>query len=355
MTSPVTEQRAQIEPTPPPAGRGVAATLVATCMAFVGVVVAQAALGADDPLVVGIAAYAVFVITLMVAKRATRGRTKASTAVPLRPPPRGPAVPDPTSDGRHDVIDLTESEPVVSRAVPGPERTDLAPDGERPLRRRTVGAADLGDAAFALLGAVALVAIQRAVTGSPSALGTAILLYVAFLAVFAVLVRCRADVEAAIDRIMILLFWSAAVVVVAVVVWMMVFLLQKGLPGLTAGFFTEDLSKVGPLNPGGGAMHAIIGTIQQVGIATIIVVPIAVLTAVYLNELRGRMAGPIRFVVDAMSGLPSIVAGLLVFTVWVNGRGFSGLAASFALGGADASDRHPDVRGDPAHHPRLAP
>jgi phosphate transport system permease protein len=52
---------------------------------------------------------------------------------------------------------------------------------------------------------------------------------------------------------------------------------------------------------------------------------------VYLHEIKGRMTKPIRFIVDAMSGLPSIVAGLLIFTVWVNGRGFSGVACSAAL------------------------
>ena len=112
---------------------------------------------------------------------------------------------------------------------------------------------------------------------------------------------------------------------------MIVYLVVKGLPKLPGRFFTEDLSKVGPLTPGGGAKHAIIGTLEQVGIATIVVVPLAVLTAVYLHEIDGRLARPVRFIVDAMSGLPSIVAGLLIFTVWVHGHGFSGVAGSAAL------------------------
>ena len=92
---------------------------------------------------------------------------------------------------------------------------------------------------------------------------------------------------------------------------MIVFIVVKGLHAAHGGFFTEDLSKTGPLTPGGGAKHAIIGTLEQVGIATLVVVPVGILTAVYLHEVRGRMASPIRFIVDAMSGLPSIVAGLL--------------------------------------------
>jgi phosphate transport system permease protein len=92
------------------------------------------------------------------------------------------------------------------------------------------------------------------------------------------------------------------------------------------------MSDVGPLDSGGGAFHAIVGTVQQILIATVISVPIAILTAVYLHEIKGRLAVPVRFVVDAMSGLPSIVAGLIVFTIWVNnGHGFSGASAGVAL------------------------
>ena len=112
---------------------------------------------------------------------------------------------------------------------------------------------------------------------------------------------------------------------------MMWTVVSKGLGLLSWDFFTHDMSTTGPLTPGGGAKHAIIGTLEQVGIATIVVVPLGILTAVYLHEIRGRIAPPIRFIVDAMSGLPSIVAGLLIYTVWVDGHGFSGVAGSAAL------------------------
>jgi phosphate transport system permease protein len=81
--------------------------------------------------------------------------------------------------------------------------------------------------------------------------------------------------------------------------------------------------------------HAIIGTIEQVGMATAVTVPIGVGTALYLNEIGGRLAGAVRLIVDAMSGVPSIIAGLFVYIFWVQPRhteGFSGLAASMALG-----------------------
>lgn len=139
------------------------------------------------------------------------------------------------------------------------------------------------------------------------------------------------------DRLVTTLVWLAGLLAVAVLVWMLVYVLIEGLPGLDAEFFTSDLSDVGPLDPGGGAFHAIVGTIQQMLIASVIAIPAALMTAVYLNEIKGRMSPVIRFVVDAMSGLPSIVAGLFIYTLVVSpegislGRGYSGFAAGLAL------------------------
>jgi phosphate transport system permease protein len=139
------------------------------------------------------------------------------------------------------------------------------------------------------------------------------------------------------DRLVTTLVWLAGLLAVAVLVWMLVYVLIKGLPGLDAEFFTSDLSDVGPLDPGGGAFHAIVGTIEQMLVASVIAIPAALMTAVYLNEIKGRMSPVIRFVVDAMSGLPSIVAGLFIYTLVVSpeglslGWGYSGFAAGLAL------------------------
>ena len=91
---------------------------------------------------------------------------------------------------------------------------------------------------------------------------------------------------------------------------------------------------VGPLDSGGGAYHAIIGTLEQVGIASLLSVPLGLLVAVYIVEYgRGALAATVRFFVDVMTGIPSIVAGLFIFAFWVLGlhQGFSGLAAGLAL------------------------
>ena len=145
------------------------------------------------------------------------------------------------------------------------------------------------------------------------------------------LARDRSDAEAAFDRVVTVLVWSAALLIVFVLGWMMWTVVSKGIGLLSWDFLTNDLSTTGPLTPGGGAAHAIVGTVEQVGIATVIVIPLGIMTAVYLHEIRGRIAKPIRFIVDAMSGLPSIVAGLLIYSIWVTGHGYSGAAGSAAL------------------------
>jgi phosphate transport system permease protein len=213
-------------------------------------------------------------------------------------------------------------------ALPAADTDEL---DDHPRRLRSVRRDDVVQAAVAAVAGGALAGTLRIVLGWHGVLGTALWWYVAFLAVFFLLERDRSSDDTATDRMVTVLIWSAGVAVVAVLGWMLIFLVAKGWSALRPGFFTQDLSKVGPLNPGGGAVHAIIGTLEQVAIATIVVVPIAVLTAVYLHELNGRMAPLIRLIVDAMSGLPSIVAGLLIYSIWVVHHGYSGISGSAAI------------------------
>ncbi|MBW6432914.1 phosphate ABC transporter permease PstA [Actinoplanes hulinensis] len=147
--------------------------------------------------------------------------------------------------------------------------------------------------------------------------------------------------RAAKNRTMQALIYSACVLAIlplASVVWTLV---SKGVERLDANFFSTSMNNIGARDPLGGAYHAIIGTLQQVGIATLMAVPLGVLGAIYLVEYgRGKFAGTVRFFVDVMTGIPSIVAGLFILSFWVlivspwfnNGQPrFSGFAASLAL------------------------
>jgi phosphate transport system permease protein len=243
----------------------------------------------------------------------------------------------------HDdvVVDLTAHEAASDEAVaerePSPRpalavvRDDEEAAVDQPRATKRIGGVDVAEFAVAAIGAGAVAELVRIFLHMQSTLGAFVWWYVAFIALLFLLTRDRMGAETGLDRVMTVLLWSAGLLVASALGWMLVFVVTKGWKLLTGGFFTHDLSRVGPLTPGGGAEHAIIGTLEQVGIATIIIVPIGILTAVYLNEVRGRLAGPIRFIVDAMSGLPSIVAGLLIFGVWVINHGFSGIAGAAAI------------------------
>ncbi|MEV0720898.1 phosphate ABC transporter permease PstA [Asanoa sp. NPDC050611] len=140
--------------------------------------------------------------------------------------------------------------------------------------------------------------------------------------------------------------WSAlihsafvlAVLPLASVTWTLV---SKGMERFDGNFFGTSMNNIGARDATGGAYHAIIGTLEQVGIAALITIPLGVLGAIYIVEYgRGRFTFLIRFFVDVMTGIPSIVAGLFVLAFWVlivspwfnNGApAFSGFAAALAL------------------------
>ena len=202
---------------------------------------------------------------------------------------------------------------------------------DRPRRVHVWTREELVDVAVAVVVAASGAGLLRQVLDWGGIMGTAAWFLVLFLAAFYVLVRNSSSDEAAADRLMTVGIWSVAGLITGALGWMIIYLVVKGTKRLTWGFLVHDMAGVGPLNPGGGVKHAIIGSAEQVGLATLVVVPVAVLTAIYLNEFKGRLSWPIRFIVDALVGLPSIVAGLIVYSIWVIHHRFSGVAGSAAL------------------------
>ena len=138
----------------------------------------------------------------------------------------------------------------------------------------------------------------------------------------------------AVDRLATTLVYSTFVAALVPLASVLFTVLVKGLKVMSWGFLTNSMRNVSPRSPGGGAGHAIVGTIEQVLIAAAFAVPIGILAAIFLVEYgRGRLASAISFFVDVMTGIPSIVAGLFIFTAFVLGLGLerSGFAASLAL------------------------
>lgn len=129
--------------------------------------------------------------------------------------------------------------------------------------------------------------------------------------------------------------WAAFAIAVIPLVWILVTVAVKG--GhliLDSTWWTNSQQGVTARREGGGAVHAIQGTLIQGLVTALISVPIGVLTAVYLVEYgRGRFARTVSFMVDILTGVPSIVAGLFIYAVFVNAFGFqrSGIFVCFAL------------------------
>ncbi|WP_086561774.1 phosphate ABC transporter permease PstA [Streptomyces africanus] len=141
----------------------------------------------------------------------------------------------------------------------------------------------------------------------------AAILYVLGTYVIAARVENRRQAK---DRVVTSLVWVAfllAVVPLASLVWSTV---QRGVKVLDVYFLTHSMGVVADSETGGGIYHAILGTLEQVGLATLIAAPVGVLTAIYLVEYgRGNLARAVTFFVDVMTGIPSIVAGLFILSL----------------------------------------
>ncbi|WP_203664994.1 phosphate ABC transporter permease PstA [Actinocatenispora rupis] len=143
------------------------------------------------------------------------------------------------------------------------------------------------------------------------------------------------------DRLATIAVYGAFIIALLPLGSVIITLLRKGTSRLDADFFYHSMNNITALDSGGGAYHAIIGTLEQVGIACVLAIPLGLAAAVYIVEYgRGRLASTIRFFVDVMTGIPSIVAGLFILAFWVlivtpvfnHGRpGYSGFAAALAL------------------------
>jgi phosphate transport system permease protein len=110
--------------------------------------------------------------------------------------------------------------------------------------------------------------------------------------------------------------------------------IAKGASAIGWSFLTSQIPEnLSPLGTG-GIGPAVSGTLEITALATVIAVPLGVLGAIYLNEYGGNrpLARLIGFMADVMTGVPSIVMGLFIFSIWVLHFGFSGLAGAFALG-----------------------
>ncbi len=122
----------------------------------------------------------------------------------------------------------------------------------------------------------------------------------------------------------------AALLAVAVLVIVVGSVLLKGLGALSFHFLTTPTALFG--ESGGGISNAIVGTAIMVGLAALMAIPVGLLVAIYTTEFApARIAHPVRFVLDVLNGVPTIITGIFVYGLLVAGNHQSGFAASVAL------------------------
>ena len=139
--------------------------------------------------------------------------------------------------------------------------------------------------------------------------------------------------RSAVDRFVTALVWVALGLAFVPLVSLLWTVIREGAPVLDAKFFTWSMRNI--VGEKGGIYHAIIGTLLITACAAVISVPIGLMTAIYLVEYgaKSRMASSIRFLVDVMTGIPSIVAGLFAYALFVV---FFGPGVHMGLGGGVA-------------------
>ena len=167
-------------------------------------------------------------------------------------------------------------------------------------------------------------------------LGFIVIAYVIFVALFALLTSFDENRVTVKDRIVSVFVHSLAALLLIALFSVVIYTVGRGLAPLgNLNFFIEDMSNAGPLDPltQGGVLHAVLGTLIMITIALAISIPLGLLTAVFLSEFPGRYAKFVRTVVEAMTALPSIVAGLFIYATIIVFLGFnrSGFAASLAI------------------------
>jgi phosphate transport system permease protein len=210
-------------------------------------------------------------------------------------------------------------------------------DAQRKVRIVRVspeGAATLFGAALGALGLVWV--LYERVLPFTGVLGFWLSWYVVFLVMYGAIALMQWDWRDVVNKVTTVGLATAGLLVLLVVIGTDFYTLVRGAPSVFhISYFTQSLAFAGPNSPldVGGVAHAAIGTLEQIGLATVLSVPLAVATAVFLSEVGGALARPVRIIVEAMTALPDIIAGLFVYALFILTLGVqkSGLAAALAL------------------------
>jgi phosphate transport system permease protein len=208
------------------------------------------------------------------------------------------------------------------------------PEVRRELRTRSADdrVAQVGSA---LAGLALVWIVYERVLPTSGLLGFVVCWYLAFLAVYLLVTVQRHNRVVLADRLAAVVVRSGAILVGAALVTVIAYTFWRGREALVhPNFFTEDLVFDDQTDLSqGGLRHAIVGTLEMVAISIAVTLPLGVACAVFMSEVRGRLSRVVRTIVEAMTALPSIVAGLFIYVALVLALGLeqSGFAAALAL------------------------
>jgi phosphate transport system permease protein len=193
--------------------------------------------------------------------------------------------------------------------------TTTAPDETLPTASLIQGVLPRG-APLACLGGSFVVTVAVLSLAGFNLYGIGFLTFLLTLVSITVLSRRVEGARRGTDRMVTTLVYGAFGLAMLPLVSLVYTVLHRGVPGISGGFFTHTMR--GVLGEGGGIAHAIVGTLLVTGLAAVISIPIGLLAAIYLVEYgRGRLARWLTFLVDVMTGIPSIVAGLFAYALFL--------------------------------------
>jgi len=168
------------------------------------------------------------------------------------------------------------------------------------------------------------------------AVGFCVCWYVLFLAAYGTVSAMAHPRPIVMDRLVAAMVHGAAGIVLLAVAWTVIYTFYRGFSALVhLNFYTQAMNSTTPTAPlsQGGILHAIVGSLIEIGIAVVVSLPLGVGTAVFMTEVGGWFARGVRTVVEAMTALPDILAGLFILTTLIVGLGVqkTGFAAAMAL------------------------
>src|ERR1700722_5747770 len=206
-----------------------------------------------------------------------------------------------------------------------------------PVRIRSGSAEGTATTVGAAIGALCLTwLLYEQVLPFSGVLGFWLFWYALFLVMYAALAVLQWDRLEATSRVTSVAFATAGALAIAIVVATAGYALARGWQAVEhVSFITTTMQFAGPLSPlaQGGVLQAVVGSIEQLGLATAFSLPLGIAAALFLAEIGGPLARPVRTLVEAMTALPDLIAGMFVYSLFILSLGFaqSGIMAAIAI------------------------